>query len=193
MVLHSLTLKLRSAKEGEKKQAAYPFEKSAGPKTGFLFRQYKLDSVYKAVRAALAHADLNAGKRQAVKVLPMQPLQAIVEQVAAKQKPVPALSDCALLVDGKTTDLSTPLRYANISSAAKLEVTTGSITFRTYLRALLNRPAIGQRAILTSLQARSQGLASKPGPSKLHAQHLVEQLMIILEVLKQPKILSSRR
>ena len=66
-----------------------------------------------------------AGKNHAVKILPMQPLQAIVEEVAAKQKPLPALADCALLIDGKAADLSTPLRFANIPSSAKLEVTTG--------------------------------------------------------------------
>jgi hypothetical protein len=56
----------------------------------------------------------------------MQTLQVLVDQVAAQLQPAPPNSDgFALLLNGKPTDLGTPVRFANLHPSAKLEITTG--------------------------------------------------------------------
>jgi len=56
----------------------------------------------------------------------MQTLQVMVDQVTSQLQPAPASSQgCALLVDGKAIDLTTPVRFANLAPSAKLEIITG--------------------------------------------------------------------
>lgn len=67
-----------------------------------------------------------AGKRQVVKLTPMQPLITIVEHIskAANQQLDP--STCKLFHNKKELDASTPVRFANIPSGATLELRTGT-------------------------------------------------------------------
>lgn len=68
---------------------------------------------------------LGAGKRYAVKAAPMQKLQVLVDQVHSQLKPRPSHFDGKLMVNGAEADLSLPLRFANLTPTARLEVKSG--------------------------------------------------------------------
>jgi hypothetical protein len=72
----------------------------------------------------------NAGRRFSVKATPMMPLSAVVADVLGQLKLTEAgvrPQDCRLLLKGKPlTDLSTPVRFANIGRD-KLELHTGGV------------------------------------------------------------------
>ena len=57
----------------------------------------------------------------------MAPLSRVVEDVCKSLKPVRDPSKCQLLANNKEQELTTPLRYANFSKDAKLELRTGPL------------------------------------------------------------------
>ncbi len=57
----------------------------------------------------------------------MAPLSRVVEDVCKSLKPVRDPSKCQLLANNKEQELTTPLRYANLSKDAKLELRTGPL------------------------------------------------------------------
>eukprot|EP00192_Tetraselmis_astigmatica_P011428 CAMPEP_0117649282 /NCGR_PEP_ID=MMETSP0804-20121206/883_1 /TAXON_ID=1074897 /ORGANISM="Tetraselmis astigmatica, Strain CCMP880" /LENGTH=374 /DNA_ID=CAMNT_0005454997 /DNA_START=248 /DNA_END=1372 /DNA_ORIENTATION=- len=62
------------------------------------------------------------GARYAVKVMPMMPLSAVVEDACRQAGIQCQLSSCTLKLGKQQVDLSIPFRFANIPSGAKLEL-----------------------------------------------------------------------
>ncbi|BDA50940.1 probable tether containing UBX domain for GLUT4 at C-terminar half [Coccomyxa sp. Obi] len=65
------------------------------------------------------------GKRQVVKLTPMQPLITIVEHISKASNQQLDPSTCKIFHNKKELDASTPVRFANIPSGATLELRTG--------------------------------------------------------------------
>lgn len=108
------------------------------------------------------------GKRYRVSATPMQTLQVLVDQVAAQLQPAPPNSDgFALLLNGKPTDLGTPVRFANLHPSAKLEITTG----RSSRLGIREQASGSQPGVPASVSAPAPGLATgnegDPGKSSL--------------------------
>ena len=70
---------------------------------------------------------LLADRRHTVNVSPMAPLSAVVEAALSAEGVQNANpSACKLLLGKKEMDLSTPLRFANLPTGAKLQLVTGA-------------------------------------------------------------------
>lgn len=66
-----------------------------------------------------------AGKRHTVRVSPMAPLSAVIEAALSAEGVTANTAACRLLHGTKALDAATPLRFANLPAAAKLELITG--------------------------------------------------------------------
>jgi TUG ubiquitin-like domain len=72
---------------------------------------------------------LLADQRRTVNVSPMAPLSAVVEAALSAEGVHNAkLSACKLLLGKTELDLSSPLRFANLPTGAKLQLITGAVS-----------------------------------------------------------------
>lgn len=70
-----------------------------------------------------------SGKRQAISIAPMAPLQKVIEAFCFQQKQQLDVSGCQLVFQKQVLDPTTPVRFANLPKEAKLELIadTGTI------------------------------------------------------------------
>lgn len=70
-----------------------------------------------------------SGKRQAISIAPMAPLQKVIDAFCFQQKPQLDVSGCQLSFQKQVLDPTIPVRFANLPKEAKLELIadTGTI------------------------------------------------------------------